>query len=199
MLESKVFYNYSLVVFDLDDTLYKETDYLFSAYHEIEQYVSRKAHIPFDKLSGFLKTSFLSRGREGLFDVFLSCFGIEGRVEKSEMLEILRTHTCTLSLYPQSESLLAELHKSGRGLAILTNGNLIQQKNKIRCLNLCETHPYIDVVYAAEVGTKPSPNGLFVIAERNKIDIKKIAFVGDSRIDEETSKNAGVDFYYIDK
>ena len=197
MLESKDLCNYSLVVFDLDDTLYKETDYLFSAYCEIEKYVSSKASIPLDEVNGFLRSVFLSKGRDGLFDEFISHFGVENYVDKSEMLRILRTHNCTLSLFPQAESLLTELQKNGKEIAILTNGNLIQQKNKVKCLNLCESHPYIDIVYAAIVGAKPSPNGLFTIAENHQCELKKMAFVGDSLTDQETAKYAGVDYYFI--
>ena len=197
MLESKDLCNYSLVVFDLDDTLYKETDYLFSAYREIEQYVSEKAGIPFGEVDGYLKTSFLIRGRDGLFDDFLIHFGVTEIIDKTEMLDILRTHSCNLHFFKHTETLLSELHKCGKKIALLTNGNLIQQKNKVKCLRIQTLFPYIDIVYATEVAPKPSPEGLFLIAERNGCLPKEIAFIGDSLVDEETAKNAGVSFYYI--
>lgn len=196
-LESKELRNYSLVVFDLDNTLYKETDFLFSAYQEIEKYVSEKACIPFNDVNGFLRRMYLSKGRNGLFDNLLRNFDIENIVTKSEMLNILRNHSCELSLFKYSESLLNQLHQDGKILAILTNGNLTQQKNKINCLNLRDKFPYIDVVYAAEIEPKPSPKGLFILAERNNCVLKNMVFIGDSMVDEETAQNAGVDFFYI--
>ena len=77
MLESSLLKDYTLVVFDLDDTLYQETDYLFSAYQEIEKFISKILDFPYEKVSGFLQRTFESRGRDGLFDLFLDHFNVK--------------------------------------------------------------------------------------------------------------------------
>lgn len=197
MLESSSLKDYTLVVFDLDDTLYRETDYLFSAYQEIENYISKKIDIPLRELSGFLQRTFESRGRDGLFDLFLDHFNVKDTSLKAEMLDILRKHSCNISLFPEAERMINELHKAGKDLAILTNGNIIQQKNKVKCLGIFVLYPFIDVVYAAEVGAKPQPTGLYYISRRHDCPLNQMAFIGDAIVDEETARNAGVDYYYI--
>lgn len=52
-----------------------------------------------------------------------------------------------------------------------------------------------DVVrgFREDTKRKPDPEGLFTIAEQLGVDKDRITFVGDSRVDGELSKNAGVD------
>lgn len=197
MLESSLLKDYTLVVFDLDDTLYQETDYLFSAYQEIEKYISKIIGIPYGEVSGLLQTTFESKGRDGLFDFFLDHFNIKDTGIKAEMLNILRTNNCNISLFPEAGRMINELHEAGKDLAILTNGNIIQQKNKVKCLGICDLYPFVDVVYAAEVGAKPQPTGLYHISRKHDCPLNKMAFIGDANVDEETARNAGVDYYYI--
>jgi len=45
--------------------------------------------------------------------------------------------------------------------------------------------------------SKPDPEGLFLIMKKFNQTIEKTLFVGDSWVDAETAKNAGMEFAYL--
>lgn len=194
ILEYSKFAKYNLIVFDLDDTLYPERDYLFAAYDSIAKLVADRSGSNERVYSEYLKKSFINGGRGNLFDSFINEFNLSNTVSIQEMLHILRTNYCVLSLYRKAKDLLDYLQIEGVVSVIFTNGNLTQQRNKISCLKLKESYPAVAVYYAAEYEPKPSPVGLKAILRDYNVDLKKALVVGDSATDYEAAKAAGIDY-----
>ncbi len=194
ILEFSPFKKYNLVVFDLDDTLYPERDYLFAAYDSIAQLVSERVGGNSLIYSDFLKKTFIDVGRSNLFDSFINEFNLSNTVNINELLSILRTNECHLFLYKKAISLLDYLQNENISITIFTNGNLIQQRNKVRCLHLKEVFPAIEVYYAAEYEPKPSPLGLNIIISDYKVSTNSTLLIGDSVTDYEAARAAGVDY-----
>ena len=68
---------YENFIFDLDNTLYDETEYLFRAYQNIAGKLSGKNAKKKAEYFKFLKNTFLKEGRQNLFDKFLINFGLQ--------------------------------------------------------------------------------------------------------------------------
>ena len=89
-----------------------------------------------------------------------------------------------------------EKYHNSKGLFILTNGNVTQQKNKISSLNI----PFkkeIKVYYSSSMGEefeKPNPFFLLKILNDNNFCKEQVIYIGDSEIDEKTASAAGVTF-----
>lgn len=194
ILEYSRFTKYKLIIFDLDDTLYPERDYLFAAYDSIAKLVADRSGSNERVYSEYLKNTFINGGRSNLFDSFIHEFNLSNTVSIQEMLLILRTNSCELSLYRKAKDLLDYLQKESVMFVIFTNGNLTQQRNKIACLKLKENYPSVDVYYAAEYESKPSPVGIYAILRDYNVDSKKALVVGDSATDHGAAKAAGIDY-----
>lgn len=115
-----------VVCFDLDDTLYKEIDFVESAYREIA--VSEKRPDLLSKMMGWQKNG------DNVFLQFNKVIGKETLI--SEYLKLYRSHYPTISLSAGVEDTLNELKLRGITFGLITDGRSISQRNKIKALGL---------------------------------------------------------------
>lgn len=119
------------VIFDLDDTLSAERDYVASALRTIAARVGERCGCDPSRLLSLLESEFDS-GRA--FDKAEALTG--GAVTAAEMLAIYRTAIPDISLSPTTETLLADLRREGYTLGIITDGRTVTQTNKFTALGL---------------------------------------------------------------
>ncbi len=188
------FHNFSLYIFDLDNTIYKEEDYLFQAYKAI---AARFAEILPDQskneLFRILKDLYLKKGREKLFDKFLKIVCLDNSY-LPDCLKILRSFVPEkpLEINNKVKKVLTSLKRREKSVFILTNGNIVQQKNKIKHIQWDELDKQIGFVFANEIEPKPSPAGVFHILKITGIQVEKTIFIGDSDIDQACAQNSGI-------
>ncbi len=144
---------HTTIVFDLDDTLYKEIDFLRSAYKEIAQSIDQKNwHILFGYMFALYQEG------QNVFEILSQKYGGDVR----QLIEQYRNHKPVIYLANGATDLIKSIkHKEGK-LAILTDGRSLTQLNKIRALGLDNT---IDQFFISEdLGTeKPHENNFRAI------------------------------------
>jgi len=190
------FYSYSLYIFDLDNTIYNEADYLFQGYDAIAGYFSGIIKYPGKKeLSEMLKRIYLEEGREELFNKFLIRNGLDESHIK-QCLEILRSFTAErdLEITAPVKKILNTLTGTGKKVYILTNGNVQQQKNKIRSIKWDGIDTALDFVFADEHEPKPSPAGIRHILHKSGIAKHEAVLTGDAENDRLAAESAGINF-----
>lgn len=79
----------------------------------------------------------------------------------------------------------------------MTNGNYLQQVNKIKNTEWHGLEKQIFFMFADLHEPKPSKVCIDLIMKQTKVESSLILFIGDSDIDELTSQNAGIDFISI--
>ena len=119
------------IIFDLDDTLSAERDYVASALHTIARLGAERSGIDSTTILTMLESEF-DTGRA--FDKAEALTG--GAITATEMLEIYRTAIPVISLPTSTEVLLADLRREGYTLGIITDGRTITQTNKFKALGL---------------------------------------------------------------
>lgn len=130
------------VVFDLDDTLMCEIDYLKSAYREIAK-----------KTSTYEYETMISLYQQGK-DVFLYLeqkYGIEKRI----LLHMYREHFPNIVLTDDTLEVLDFLQNKGCVLGLITDGRSVTQRNKIKALGIEEF--FSKIIISEEFGTE-KPN-----------------------------------------
>lgn len=143
-----------VVVFDLDDTLYKEFEFLKSAYKEIAY--SQEIKLGLDNL---FDTMMMWYGcGYNVFDKLVQLYG--SFVNKDELLTMYRLHFPSISLSNKVRKILCELLENNVSLGILTDGRSITQRNKINALHLMDFVSKESLIISEEFGLeKPSlPN-----------------------------------------
>lgn len=192
-MSAKSFFDYQLYIFDFDNTLYAESDYLFTAYQQIEN------ELNITGVAAFLTQEFSKNGREKLFNKLIKKYSLsESEIEKC--LEVLRTVQLSspLGLISGTYSLLNSLRAQNKILALLTNGNVQQQKNKIGQLETDLYQLFDEIVFAQEIAPKPSAESVVYILKKTNISATSTLLIGDSDVDRQAAKNAGIAFLHAD-
>ena len=150
-----------VVCFDLDDTLYKEVDYLFSGYRKIAKTIEERT----GKEDVFQKMCLLRRESKNVFEEIEKEY--EGVINKVEMLRIYREHMPTITLEYGVDELLTILKEHGCVLGLITDGRSLSQKNKIKALGLERWFSKDDIVISEEFGSeKPDERNYQYFVER---------------------------------
>lgn len=160
------------VIFDLDDTLYNEKEYVKSGYKAIAEYLDRDdAYINL--------WSYFELGKPAI-DMYLDEIG--HKEEKVNCLKIYREHIPILAFNNGVLEIIKELKSKNIKVGIITDGRPIGQRNKIAALGLEEMMD--DIVVTDELGgkqfRKPCDIAFRIIQRRWKIPFEQMLYVGDN-------------------
>jgi len=185
----------SLVLFDLDDTLYFEMQYLKACYLAISRDASAKSGVPTEDIFGWLQSEFQETGRGQIFQKLCRVFAISPH-QIGDWVHIMRTVNIPegLSLKIWAEPILDRCRGKA---AILTNGNSEQQENKVKLLGLRNAFPEIPVYCAEQWEPKPSTAVLGAIEEDFSFVTNDALMIGDSSVDEEFASLAKIEFLHV--
>lgn len=121
-----------VICFDLDDTLYKEIDFLKSGYKKVAEFVARQygcdARAIYDQLLKWYYNG------ENAFACLNEEYGLGNPV--NEYLDIYRYHHPTITLSDETKDILSKLIEENVVLGIITDGREITQKQKVEALEL---------------------------------------------------------------
>ena len=142
-----------VVVFDLDDTLYKEIDYLRSAYRYIARQLAGD-DVEREEIYSTLYGAY-REGRDAFAVLLGNCRNAE--FTKDTLLNWYRTHKPQISLCDGCREFLSRLVAEGCRLGIITDGRTVTQTNKIVALGLDRYITDEDIVISERFGSeKPS-------------------------------------------
>ncbi len=186
-------------VFDLDNTLYPEKDYLYQVYYMVGQFIEYQETFDHQIITKYLINEFETNGRAHIFDKLIEQFNLKEEYVEN-CIRLLRTARLPLKLllFKEAEWMLNELVDHKKPIFILTNGSTDQQVNKVTQIEWKGLQKHIKCYYANEIVPKPAPDGLLKIMEDHELEPKDLVFIGDADIDENCAKAAGVEFHYIE-
>ncbi|MCL5127869.1 HAD family hydrolase [Algibacter sp. L4_22] len=162
-------------VFDLDDTLYKEIDFLKSAYKEISRYISESTsfaeQIIFDKMISSYYNG------DNPFQTIIDFVKSED-IKISALLSIYRNHEPDIILKKSHQDILAFLKETVYKIGLITDGRSIQQRNKLKSLGL--TKFFDEVIISEEFGSeKPNVKNFNFYLDKYGKNYKYI-YIGDN-------------------
>jgi putative hydrolase of the HAD superfamily len=171
--------SFHAIVFDLDDTLFAERDYVMSGFQAIDKWLV--AHY---KTKGFsqIAQDFFEQGIRGkIFDMALAQmhFPLSTKIVQ-EMLAVYRNHTPSISLDKEIIAFLEKLKKHKR-TGVITDGYWETQKKKVESLTLAS---FVDaIVFSDEWGReawKPSEKPFREMEKRLNVSPESCLYIGDN-------------------
>lgn len=160
------------IVFDLDDTLYKEIDFVKSAYIYVCKYIRSRFGIDF-----FSQIQECIDDGINFYDYIISKLHHKHNFSIEKYLELYRFHYPKLSLSADTTEFLNNISDRKIGFSIITDGRSISQNNKIKALGL--SHLAQNIIISEETGyEKPHVNN-FKIIEKVYPD-KKFLYIADN-------------------
>jgi len=143
----------NVVVFDLDDTLYNEVDFLISAYKEISIKIAVEINVSNEIVYEDMLEYFYNR--KNVFEDILLKYNSHLKVP--ELLNVYRNHKPQINLSEDRIEVLNFFKSKHVSLGLLTDGRSVQQRNKIEALNLNQW--FTEIVISEEFGSeKPNIN-----------------------------------------
>lgn len=121
-----------VVCFDLDDTLYKEIDFLKSGYLKVAEQVEKRYGIDSREVYDNLLSWYYRK--ENAFVLLNETYGLDTPIE--DFLNVYRFHKPYILLSDGVEETLDELKALDVVLGIITDGRVVSQQNKIEALGL---------------------------------------------------------------
>lgn len=164
-------YHGPVIVFDLDDTLYKERDFAFSGYAAIE------THSRIPGVAERMREAFL-KGKNPMDAALEMRDGLP--FELSDFLNIYRYHKPDITLPESHRRILDSLSAKGIRMYIVTDGRSITQRNKIKALGLDRYFPPERVFISEETGEEKRAGGSFRTIVRELPEAREFFYVGDN-------------------
>lgn len=123
------------IVFDMDDTLYLERDFVLSGFKAVAAWGSKTYDISSQEGFHFLWESFEQGIRGNTFNLWLEAFDIDDPGAISNMIQVYRNHQPEIA---PCEDVLPVLNvlQSRAGLGLITEGYRQVQENKLTALGL---------------------------------------------------------------
>lgn len=159
------------VIFDLDDTLYSEKEYVRSGYKAVSEYLG----------GGYEERlwSFFEAGKPAIDELLKN---LNREDEKSKVLDIYRFHKPSIHLYDGVVELIDSLRNQGKKVGIITDGRPEGQRNKIEALGLFDKVD--DIIITDELGgvqfRKPCDIAFRIIQTRWRLPFSEIVYIGDN-------------------
>lgn len=161
-----------VVIFDLDDTLYSEKEYVKSGFNAIA-----KAYPNIKDCSNRLWNKFIE-GNKPIDEVLREENMLN---EKGNCLEIYRDHFPIIHLYDGVMDMLLRIKKTKK-LAMITDGRPNGQNNKIDALGIRKL--FDKIIITDELGgveyRKPNPISYKMIHDCFNVDYSKMIYIGDN-------------------
>lgn len=169
------------VLFDLDDTLISELDYVKSGYKAIAVYLEPIVHLSVDIIFTSLWELFQVDSKM-VFNRFFDSLNIKYKKEQIlELISIYRNHEPNIQFYDDVLPFLNYLKESNIKTGIISDGFLETQKAKLEAI---EANKYFDkIILTEELGReywKPHPKAFEMMKEAFACEWEEMIFIGDN-------------------
>ena len=170
-IEEGLIGNVKGVIFDLDDTLYSEKEYVRSGYKAVSDY-----------LGGGFEATLWKYFENGYAAIDKLLEDINRNDEKDEVLRVYREHSPSIKLYDGVMDMIEKLKSRGIKVGIITDGRPTGQRNKLKALGLIEVID--DYIITDELGgiqfRKPCDIAFRIMQSLWRISASEIVYIGDN-------------------
>lgn len=170
MMSLEINLDSTVVVFDLDDTLYFEADYVDSGI----RYVCDRLQELYGRNPYALIMQARQDGRNDWITEACNCLELP-LTAKDSLLWMYRLHVPDIHLDPACEKAINHIRARARSVAVLTDGRSITQRLKLHALGLKDWPMFISEDYGIE---KPSPERFRAVEE--KFPAERYIYIGDN-------------------
>lgn len=121
------------VIFDLDDTLYNEKDFVIESFREVCGYLSEKHRLNYNELLYKTIEILEQQGRGKIFNILCEIYSLDENIDK--LIDLYRDAKPRIKLYDDGEYILNMLSNKYK-LGLITDGMAKVQWNKIEALDI---------------------------------------------------------------
>lgn len=182
-------------IFELDNVLYPEKDYLYQVYYLFAGFMEYTELHDAQVLVKLMVQTHEEQGPTAVFDVVQERFKLDEKYRANfEHLKINAQVPLKLLLYPQMLILLQDIVVDRKQIFVVTNGNPQQQLNKIKHTDWQGLEQYLTCYFAEEVIAKPEPDMVNLLLQKHELQRRETIMIGATETDEQCAQAAGIDY-----
>lgn len=167
------------IIFDLDDTLYQEKEFVLQAMREVAKFISKKNNkFQTGEIYNRLVEILEIEGRGKIFNQICKEKNID--IDVMKLVKVYRATKPKLAMYPDAIELIRFLKKKEIKIGIITDGDRFVQNNKIEGLHLKK---YVDtIIVTDEYNTSKPDKKVFEICLKKlgATDPAQAVYIGDN-------------------
>lgn len=188
--------NKKVFIFELDDVLYPQQDYILQVYYLFANFLEyTESFPPAAELTEFLKKSYLQHGAEGIFKKASAVFGMDSKYEENfNRLHSSAQLPLKLLLYPSILELLKSLISDQKSVYIFTKGNPLVQLNKLKHLDWQGLDRKLKVYFYDELKMLPGIDPLDYIMRENNLKASEVVLIGRDESDRREGEKRGLSY-----
>jgi putative hydrolase of the HAD superfamily len=174
------------VVFDLDDTLYPEIQYVNSGFRAVSDWLYKMdlTTLSSEECFAFMQSTLKAEGRGKVFDRLISLLDLSVEKYLHTLIYIYRTHLPSdLVIWNEMAVIILSLKQKGMKLGIVTDGIYVTQKTKTDLL--LKELPFDAIVHTDSLGFdkwKPCITPFQVVCNLLAISPMHAVYVGDNPV-----------------
>ena len=189
------------IVFDLDDTLISEKQYIESGFKAVAKELNRIYSLNSEEIFNKMLELF-NESSINVFNRVLNLFNIKYSEEIIlDLIKCYREHTPEIEFFEDVIPVINNLKKSGYKLGIITDGYKETQLRKIDVLKCYDL--FDEIIVTDELGReywKPHEKPYKLMAEKMSVNLKSMIYVGDNvNKDFVTANKLGIRTIHIER
>jgi putative hydrolase of the HAD superfamily len=184
------------LLFDLDDTLYSERDFVASGYRAVARYATRRHCCNEARVFEYMMNVLANEGRRSVLPMLTRRF-LDPSVPLAELVSVYRDHDPVIRPFPGYVGLLKRLRRR-YALGLITDGLPAVQRRKVAALRLDGV--FDRIIYTWEHGRekqKPHPHSFLLMAQELGVAPEDVTCIGDNESkDGEGAWGVGMQFVH---
>lgn len=169
------------ILFDLDDTLYNERQFVEGGFRVVASRISQRYDLDCDKVYTLLLEVLDKHGRGQVFDISLQMLNLYDRKMIPGLVDAYRSCRTQLAMFKEVEDVLRILKKEGYRLGLITDGDTMVQKNKVKALGIEGVFDCLVFTNGYDIGReKPDTFSYRKALEELEISAEQSIYVGDN-------------------
>ena len=185
-------------IFELDNVLYPEKDFLFQVYYLFANFLDYTGQIDAKEAVHLMTETYNSNGKNAVFVALQKHFGFELKYQQNFNNLLSKAQLpLPLLLYPEMLALLQDIVVDRKKLFIVTDDNPEQQLNKIKYTDWQGLDKYLYCYFTEEFKAKPDPDTFHQILKDHNLQRRDIIMIGNSEKDEISASAVGIDYLAV--
>jgi FMN phosphatase YigB (HAD superfamily) len=182
-------------IFELDNVLYPEKDYLYQVYYLFASLLEYTELINAKETTDLMINTYINEGKEFVFDRLKEKFGINEKFRANfKHLMVTAKLPLKLLLYQNMLNLLQEIVVDRKKIFIITNGYPEQQLNKIKQTEWHGLEQYLTVYFTEESTPKPEPDIIDLLIKDHNLQRRDLLMIENAEIDRLCAEASGIDY-----
>ena len=185
-------------IFELDNVIYPEKDYLFQVYYLFASAIEYTDLIDAKAATDLMVNTYLNEGPDVVFDRVKEKMGVDEKYRKNfDNLLLTAKLPLKLLIYKKVLELMQEVVVDRKKIFVVTDGDPQQQLNKIRQTEWNGLEKYLMCYFTHESKPKPDTDVIELLLKEHNLSRRDILMIGNSVTDELCAQNAGIDYYNV--